>query len=104
MLKPGIIYLILSILIVIFAQYAHLIMVYIVMAYTYILLQMTPIFSGTQYGILIRNVVSLVAIPIMIAGVPALIYRAIKGKTMPWFLEITWGLWLIIVLGKVLIR
>lgn len=104
MLKQSLIYLILSILIVVFAQYANLLMVYIITAYTYIMLKITPIFSGTQYGILIRNVVSLVAMPIIIAGIPALIYRAIKSKPMPYFIELTWGLWLVIVLGKILIR
>jgi hypothetical protein len=104
MLKQSIVYLILSILIVVFAQYAHLLMVYVIMFYTYIMVQITPIFSVTQYGVLIRNVVSLVFMPVIIAGIPALVYRAIKGKHMPYFFELTWALWLIIVLGKVLIR
>ena len=104
MVKQSLIYLVLSILIVVFAQYAHLMMVYIVTFYTYIMLQITPLFSATQYGILIRNVVCLALIPVIIAGIPALIYRAIKGQTMPYLIEVTWALWLVIVLGKVLIR
>lgn len=104
MLKQSIVYLILSMLIVIFAQYAHLLVVYVVMLYTYLMIHITPLFSGSQYGILIRNVLSLVLIPVIIAGIPALIYRAIKGQTMPYFFELTWGLWLIIVMGKILIR
>lgn len=103
MLKQSLVYLVLSILIVVFAQYAHLMMVYIVTFYTFIMVKITPIFSGTPYGIMIRNVVSLVLIPVIIAGIPALIYRAIKGHNMPYFIEITWVLWLMIVLGKVLI-
>lgn len=104
MLKQSIVYLLLSILIVVFSQYAHLLMVYILTFYTYIIIKITPIFSLTQYGPLIRSVVSLVFIPVIFAGIPALLYRAIKGKHMPWFFELTWTLWLIIVLGKVLIR
>lgn len=104
MLKQSIIYLILSILVVLFANYAHLALVYIVTAYTFVTIKLTPIFSGTAYGIMIRNIFSLVLLPVIIAGIPALLYRAIKGKHMPWFFEITWGLWLIIVLGKVLIK
>ena len=91
-------------MIVVFAQYAHLLMVYIVTFYTYIMIQITPLFSAMKYGLLIRNVLSLALIPVIIAGLPALVYRAIKGHTMPYFIEITWALWLIIVLGKVLIR
>lgn len=104
MLKQCLIYLVLSILIVVFAQYAHLLMVYIVTFYTYIMVKITPVFSGTKYGILIRNVVSLALMPIIIAGIPALLYRAIKGQQMPYFIELTWFFWLIIVLGKVLIQ
>ena len=104
MLKQSIVYLILSILIVVFAEYAHLLMVYIVTFYTFIMVKLTPIFSGISYGLLIRNVVSLILIPVIIAGIPALIYRVIKGQNMPCFIELTWVLWLMIVLGKVLIR
>lgn len=106
MLKQGIIYLILSILVVLFAKYAFLFIVYIDMIYTYFDINLTPIFSGNSYGTLIRNVLSLTLLPVIIAGIPALIYRAIKGKgkQMPYFLELVWVLWLIIVLSKVLIK
>ncbi len=104
MLKQSLIYLGLSIFIVVFAQYANLVMVYIVTFYTFVMMKLTPIFSGNTYGILIRNILSLVLIPLIIAGVPALIYKAIKKRPMPYFVEIMWALWLVIVLGKVLIR
>ncbi len=104
MLKQSLFYLAASILIVALDEYAHLLMVYIVTFYTFILVQLTPIFSNSMYGVLIRNVVCLVFIPVIIACIPALIYRAIKGQKMPYFIEIVWVLWLIIVLGKVLIR
>ena len=103
MLKQSIIYLILSILIVLFAKYAHLAIVYIDMFYTWVTLQLVPIFSGNAYGVLIRNVFTLVLLPVIIAGIPAMVYRAIKGRQMPYFFEVTWILWLIIVLSKVLI-
>ncbi len=104
MLKQSIVYLILSILIVLFANYAHLGIVYIDLFYTWVALTLTPLFNHGVYGILIRNVLSLVLLPLIIAGIPALIYRAIKGKKMPFFIEITWVIWLIIVLSKVLIK
>jgi hypothetical protein len=104
MLRQTIIYLLLSILVVLFAQYVHLLIVYIDMVYTFINLQLAPIFSNSTVGILIRKVISLVFIPVVLAAIPALIYRAIKGKHMPYFVEVTWFLWLVIVLSKVLIR
>lgn len=104
MLKQSSIYLTLSILIVLFATYAHLAIVYVDMFYTWVTIKLTPLFSGISYGILIRNVLSLMLLPVMIAGIPALIYQAIKRQKMPYFIEIVWVLWLIIVLSKVLIQ
>ena len=103
-LRQTLIYLLLSILVVIFSQYVHLMIVYIDVFYTYINLKLSPIFSNSNSGIMIRKVISLVLLPVVIAAIPALSYRAIKGKHMPYFLETTWFLWLVIVLSKVLLR
>ncbi|WP_133130354.1 hypothetical protein [Legionella yabuuchiae] len=103
MLKQGFIYLLLSIIIVVFAEYAQMIIVYLDMLYTFVNLKLAPVFSQSELGIMIRRVFSLVIIPILIAAIPALIYRLIKGKNMPYFIQITWLLWLVIVLSKILI-
>lgn len=104
MLKQTIIYFLLSIIVVLFAQYVHLLIVYIDLLYTFINLKLAPIFSNSGIGIMIRKVLSLVLIPVSLAAIPALIYRAIKGHHSPYFIEITWFLWLVIVLSKVLIH
>ena len=104
MLKQSIIYLVLSILVVLFAQYVHLLIVYIVMFYTFINVKLSPIFSNSGLGIMIRKVISLALLPVLIAAIPALLYRAVKGHQMHYFIEITWFLWLIIVLSKVIIH
>lgn len=104
MVKQSLLYLILSILVVIFAKYAHLLIVYIAMAYTYANVKLMPIFSSTAVGIMLRQVLTLVLIPVIIAAIPALSYRLIKGKSMPYFIEVTWLIWLVLVLCKVLIH
>jgi len=104
MFRQSLIFLLLSILVVVFAKYAHLLIVYIDMLYTWINIKLTPIFSQTGVGIIIRKVILLVLIPILIALIPAGIYRLIKGNSMPHFLELTWCLWLVIVLSNVLIH
>lgn len=104
MLRQTLILLLLSILVVLFAKYAHLLIVYIDMLYTWINFKLTPIFSQTGVGIMIRKVILLVFIPILIALVPALIYKLVKGGQMPYFLELTWCLWLVIVLSNILIH
>ena len=104
MVKQSLIYLLLSIIIVIFAEYAQLLIVYTDILYNFVNYKLMPVFSSSATGILIRKVFSLVLIPVVIAAVPALIYRLIKGRHMPYFIEITWFLWLVIVLSKVLIQ
>jgi hypothetical protein len=93
-----------SIVVVLFAKYTHLLIVYIDMLYTYVNVTLAPIFNNTDLGIMIRRVLTLVLLPVMISGIPALIYRLIKRQNMPYYIEITWIIWLIIVLSKILIQ
>ncbi len=104
MLRHSFIYLLLSILIVIFAKYAHLLVVYIDLFFTYVNVKLTPIFSQTGWGLIIRKILILVMLPIIITAIPALLYRAIKGSDMPHFIAITWVIWIIIVLSDILVR
>ncbi|STY28924.1 Uncharacterised protein [Legionella wadsworthii] len=104
MLRHSIIYLALSILVVLFAKYAHLIIVYVDMFFTYINLKLTPIFSQTGWGLVIRKILVLVLLPVIITAIPALIYRFIKGGTMPHFIAITWIIWTIVVLSDILVQ
>jgi hypothetical protein len=104
MLRQSLIYLLLSVLIVVFSRYAHLLIVYIDLFFTYINLKLTPIFSQTGWGLIIRKVLVLMLMPIIITGIPALLYRVIKGREMPHFIAIVWVIWTIIVLSVILIR
>lgn len=103
MLKQGLIYCILSIIVVLFAKYIHLLIVYIDMLYTYIYVQLASIFYKNNLSAEISKIILLVLIPTLIAVIPALVYRLFKGKKMPYFIELTWCLWLVIVLSNVLI-
>lgn len=104
MLRQSLIYLTLSILVVIFAKYAHLLVVYVDMFFTYVNVKLTPIFSQTGWGLVIRKILVLVILPVALAAVPALLYRAIKGSDMPHFIAITWIIWTVIVLSDILVR
>ena len=77
MLRHSLIYLILSILVVVFAKYAHLLVVYVDMFFTYVNIKLTPIFSQTGWGLNIRKILILVLLPIIITAIPALIYKVI---------------------------
>ncbi len=104
MLKQSLIYLLLSIIVVIFAKYAYLLIVYISMLYTSVNVNLIPVFAHMGLGTAIRKIILLVLIPVLIALIPALVYRLVKGKEMPYLIELTWGLWLVIVLSNILVR
>jgi ABC-type dipeptide/oligopeptide/nickel transport system permease component len=104
MLRQSLIYLLLSILVVVFAKYAHLLIVYIDMFFTHVNLRLTPIFSQTGWGLVIRKILVLMILPIILVGIPALVYKALKHRDMPHFIAITWVVWTIIVLSDILIR
>ena len=104
MLRQSLIYLLLSILIVVFAKYATTLLVFIDLFFTQINLKLAPIFSQTGWGLVIRKIIVLMVLPILISAVPALIYRGLKGRDMPHFIAITWVIWTIIVISNILIR
>lgn len=104
MLKQSIIYLILSILVVVFASYVHLLLIYIDLAYVFINIKLAPLLSRISFGPMLRKTLLLVLIPATIAAIPALCYRFIKGKNMPYFIASTWCIWLVLLLSSILIH
>ena len=104
MLRQAMLYLVASILVILLAKYAHLLVIYIDNLFNWASLKLAPVFSYTGTGLMMRKILVLVLLPVALAGVPALIYRGIKGSPMPQFLELTWLFWLIIVLSHILIR
>lgn len=104
MLKQSFIYLLLSILVVVFARYAHMLIIYIDMLYAFINVKLTPLFNYGGLNGDARRVLLLVLIPALIAAIPAFIYWLFKRKSLPHFIELTWCVWLVVVLSNVLIR
>lgn len=103
MLRQSLIYLALSIIVVLLANYAHLFVVYLDIVYTKANLALAPLFSNSHAGVVLRGVIILTLLPICITAIPALLYRAVKGHTMPYYFEATWLLWLVIVISKIII-
>lgn len=106
MLRQFLIYLIMSILVVVFARYAHILVVYIAMLFTFLKVKLGPVFSQNGWGLIVRNIIILVILPLILSSIPALSYRLFKGKgrEMPHFLILTWIFWIIIVFSILLVR
>ncbi len=104
LLKQSLIYLLLSVIVILFTTYAHMLIIYVDMLYTYINLKLIPLFDHSYTTTVIRKLILLVLIPLAMAAIPALIYRLIQGKNFPHFVALTWGIWLVVVLSNILIR
>lgn len=98
LLKQTVIYVILSLLVVLGAKYVQLLTHYIAQGYGHINLFLVPYLTHDAA----RHVILMVLIPVIVAGVPALLYRLIKKKNMPYYLIYTWVIWLILVLSNTL--
>jgi hypothetical protein len=104
MVKQSSVYLILSVLIVLFSNYIKLFFVYMNLLYAYLNAVLQPLFGSGIMGESFRDMVTLVLIPFVLAAIPALIYWVIKRKKMPHFLELIWLFWLILALSSYLIH
>lgn len=104
MFKQSLLYLLLSILVIMFAKYAKLCVLYVDLFYTYINTLLEPLFGSGFIGEIFRNLFTLVLVPLTIAAIPAFIYWLVKRKYMPYFIELSWLLWLIIAMSSYLIR
>lgn len=104
MLKQGLIYLGLSLLLIAFATYAKTFIVYVDLLYAYLNNALAPLFGNGFWGLFFRDMCTLVLTPFVLASIPAVIYWLLKRKKMPYFIQLIWLFWLILALSNYLIH
>lgn len=104
MLQQSLIYLFFSILVVVLKKYAKLLLLYIDLIFTHISVQLSPLLSNIGLGNPIQKILLLALTPIIITAIPGVIYYLFARKTMPYYFEVTWCVWLVIVLSNLLIK
>lgn len=58
--------------------------------------KLASIFSHGSIGTLIRRIISLIVLPVALAGFPALGYWLIKRQPMPYFIHTVWISWIVL--------
>jgi len=53
------------------------------------------VFSGGEIGSAIRNLLSLLAMPLIIGAIPAIVYWMSKHRMFPYFMHVVWVVWLV---------
>lgn len=94
MIKQVIAIILLSIFITLTMMYAQTALLAIVNAHDWIAQTLTDVFSGGTAGNLIRQLLALLAIPVLVALIPAMIYWVAKRNWLPYFMHIVWVTWL----------
>lgn len=97
-----IIYCLFSAWIMLYDKFPKLLVLSINELYIYFKVHLTQAFARIGLSGALAKIILLIAIPMIIAAVPALVYRFVKGGMMPYFFTITWGIWLVIVLSHIL--
>lgn len=95
MLKNIIIVTILSVLVILFMPWAQKSLLYLVSVHDWINEHLKEIFSVGQAGTIIRQLISLLAVPLLFSLIPILIYWLAKHSWLPWTPHVIWVIWLI---------
>lgn len=102
MLKHLLAFLILSALLVIGLNYAHIVLEYLLSFYQLLLEWFGQIFTGGQLGYFLKHFIALALTPAVIGGIIGLIYWAIKRAEPPYLIPFIWVLWLILATSIIL--
>lgn len=103
MFKQSIIYLIISILLIVLKSYVALGLAYFNYFYKWFAGIGAPLLQQLGFGAQLQTILLLVLFPVLIVGIPGSVYYMVKRKKMPYLMEATWALWVVIVLCHVLI-
>lgn len=95
MLKQVIAIVLLSILAILFMPYAQQGLHAIINAESWVATILKKVFSNDGAGDLVRQVLTLLVIPLAIGTVPALLYWLARKHWFPYFMELVWITWLL---------
>jgi hypothetical protein len=94
-LKHILVLLILSILFVFCLPYFHQAAEWLVYAHTWISDQLKQVFTVGQSGNIARQLIALLALPILCGLIPAILFWIVRRQWSPVFLSIIWIVWLL---------
>lgn len=104
LIKSCFYYFLATLVVLLSAKYIHLALIYLDTFFVYLNLRVAPFFNQVGLGSVIHKTFVLVLIPLILTAIPALIYYPIKRQTMPYLFQVTWSLWLILVISTIMIH
>jgi hypothetical protein len=95
MLKNFIVLILLSLAVIFGTKHLHPIILVLVSAHDWISQLLLQVFSGGELGSAVRNLISLILVPLFIGAIPATVYWFSKHRQFPYFMHIVWVMWLL---------
>lgn len=84
-----------SILVILTIPHMQKGLVWIVGAHDWISQLLTEVFSVGTTGSLLRNLLALLAIPVLIGLIPVIVYWLARRSFFPYFMQCVWVIWLL---------
>jgi len=95
MLKHIITLIVLTILVILFMSHVQQALGWLVSAHDWVDDSLRQVFSMGATGNVIRQLLALLAMPILLSLIPMIIYWLTKHTWFPWTLHLVWAIWLI---------
>lgn len=70
-------------------------LVMLLSAHHWIAAQLTQVFSGGEAGNISRQLIALLALPIIIGLIPVIVFFIAKRRWFPYFTTVFWTVWLV---------
>lgn len=68
---------------------------YLITAHGWVAQLLEDVFSGGHVGVISRELIALLAVPVCIGVASAALYYVVKRQWFPYFMEVVWIIWLI---------
>jgi len=95
MFSKLVILVVVSVFVVFFPAYGLMVMNWILQFHAYVVDFLAGIFSDGQVGHIIRDLLGLVALPVLIGVLFALVYWIARRKLPSFFASVVWSVWLL---------
>ena len=94
-LKHFIALLLFSFAVIFGTHHVHPLIVALVSAHDWIAQVLLQIFSGGEAGNIIRQLIAMLAVPLLVAFIPTVIFWLAKRRLFPYFMHVVWVVWLL---------
>ena len=95
MLKNFIVLILLSLGVVFGVKHIQPIIMWMVTCRDWVSLHLLQVFSGGAIGSALRNLISLLFLPLLFGVVPAIVFWMSKNRFFPYFFHVVWAVWLV---------